>query len=77
MITIYSTTTCAKCKFMKAFMERNNIPFTEVNIEEDMKAKAMLLSLNKMELPVISHDATILSGDFNSLKAQVLATKEN
>jgi mycoredoxin len=46
MLKIYSTTWCGYCARLKKQMEREGIPFTEVNIEEDETAAKFVESVN-------------------------------
>lgn len=34
-ITVYTTTRCPYCTMLKGFLAQNNIPFQEVNVEND------------------------------------------
>ncbi|MDN4493042.1 glutaredoxin domain-containing protein [Ureibacillus aquaedulcis] len=34
-VTVYTTTTCPYCTMVKGFLSQNNIPFKEVNVEND------------------------------------------
>ena len=64
MVKIYTSPTCGKCKQLKAFCEKNEIAITEVDITEDFKVRAYLLSKNRMDLPVVEKDGVILEGSF-------------
>jgi mycoredoxin len=46
MLTVYSTTWCGYCLRLKTMLERADIPFTEVNIEEDEAAAEMVMAVN-------------------------------
>ncbi|GAA1904142.1 mycoredoxin [Streptomyces sodiiphilus] len=45
-LTMYSTTWCGYCRRLKKQMEREGIPFTEVNIEHDPEAAALVEKAN-------------------------------
>ncbi|MQA25694.1 MAG: mycoredoxin, partial [Micromonosporaceae bacterium] len=45
-LTMYSTPWCGYCRRLKSQMERENIPFTVVDIEEDPAAAEYVMSLN-------------------------------
>jgi mycoredoxin len=46
MLTVYTTTWCGYCKRLKKMLDRESIPYTEVNIEEDDAAAALVESVN-------------------------------
>lgn len=43
-VTVYTTTTCPYCTMVKGFLSQNNIPFKEVNVENDPATMEMLVS---------------------------------
>lgn len=45
-ITMFSTTWCGYCRVLKNHLKRENIPFTEVNVEEDPAAEAIVIEAN-------------------------------
>uniref|UniRef100_UPI0015F10A85 glutaredoxin family protein n=1 Tax=Streptomyces phytophilus TaxID=722715 RepID=UPI0015F10A85 len=45
-VTMYSTTWCGYCRRLKSQMDREGIPFEEVNIEQDPKSAAYVESVN-------------------------------
>nr|WP_281356970.1 mycoredoxin [Fodinicola acaciae] len=45
-VTMYSTPWCGYCKRLKAQMNREAIPFAEVDIERDPKAAEFVMSVN-------------------------------
>lgn len=45
-ITIYSTTTCAFCHVLTAWLEKENIPYTKKNTDENESALAEFMSVN-------------------------------
>ncbi|KKB41425.1 glutaredoxin family protein [Bacillus thermotolerans] len=42
-VTVYSTNTCPYCEMMKAFLQAQDIPFKEVNVQQDRKAAQRLV----------------------------------
>jgi mycoredoxin len=46
MLTVYTTTWCGYCLRLKAMLERADIPFTEVDIEQDEAAAKIVASVN-------------------------------
>jgi mycoredoxin len=43
---LYSTTTCGPCIRLKQRLRELDVPFTEVNVEEDEAAAAWVMSVN-------------------------------
>ena len=46
-IRMYSTTWCGDCRRSKRFLEAHQIPFEEINIDEDRQAAEVVLTINK------------------------------
>ena len=46
MLTMYSTTWCGYCSRLKSQLDREGIPYTEVNIEQDAEAAQFVMSVN-------------------------------
>ncbi|MCD0447432.1 mycoredoxin [Glycomyces sp. A-F 0318] len=46
MITMYSTTWCGYCKRLKMALDREEILFKEVNIEDDPEAAEWVMGVN-------------------------------
>ncbi|NNM45850.1 mycoredoxin [Knoellia koreensis] len=45
-VTMFTTSWCGYCNRLKAQMGRENIPFTEVNIEQEPEAVAFVMEVN-------------------------------
>ena len=45
-VTMYSTVWCGYCRRLKAQMEREGIPYVEVDIEHDPAAAELVMSVN-------------------------------
>ena len=45
-IVVYSTSWCSDCKRAKKFLDKNNIPYIEVDIDEDETGKAFVMEMN-------------------------------
>jgi glutaredoxin-like protein len=45
-IRMYSTSWCGDCRRSKRFLESHQVPFEEINIEEDPQAAQIVLALN-------------------------------
>ena len=46
MLTMYSTSWCGYCHRLKAQLDRENIPYEVVDIEQDPKAADYVMSVN-------------------------------
>jgi len=45
-ITIYTTTTCPYCDRAKALLKRKNLPFEEINVEDENARNLMVQKAN-------------------------------
>jgi glutaredoxin 3 len=62
-VTIYTTSTCGFCRVAKQYFASNHIPFTEVNVERDMrKAEEMIRKSGQMGVPVIEVNGKVIVG---------------
>jgi glutaredoxin len=52
-VTVYSTPTCMQCKVLKGYLDRENLPYEEVNVEEEMGMLNELSELGFAGLPVV------------------------
>lgn len=51
-ITVYSTTTCPYCDMMKNFLDQQNIPYTNVDVQKDpIAAKRLVETTGQMGVP--------------------------
>jgi len=63
MIKIYGTNVCPYCKLAKEYFTKNNIEFTEYNVQEDEKALSeMVKKSGQMGVPVIDINDKIIIG---------------
>ena len=46
LVTMYTTDWCGYCVRLKKLMQREGIPFSEVNIERDEKAAELVMQAN-------------------------------
>jgi|TARA_B110000438_G_scaffold191321_1_gene182955 glutaredoxin len=51
-ITMYSRSMCSDCVRSKAFLDKNKIPYKEINILEDTQAQKIVINLNDGEARV-------------------------
>ena len=59
-VTIYSTTTCATCHLVTNWLEKQTIPFTKKNTDEDAAAMAEFMTVND---GMIGVPFTVITGD--------------
>jgi mycoredoxin len=45
-LVMFTTTWCGYCVRLKRFLDRESIPYSEVNIEDDPDAAAFVMSVN-------------------------------
>ena len=51
-ITVYTTSTCPYCDMMKIFLKEKEIPFKEVNIQQDpIAANRLVQTTGQMGVP--------------------------
>jgi mycoredoxin len=46
VITIYSTTWCGYCRRLKSQLDREGVPYVEVDIEQDPAAAEIVMKVN-------------------------------
>lgn len=62
-VKIYTTPTCAYCRMTKAFFEKNNIQYQELNVASDLKAREEMIHVSgQLGVPVITVDGEIVIG---------------
>ena len=80
MIKMYTTTWCGDCQITKNFLNRFNVPFEEVNIEQDPAAAEYVMSVNggRRSVPTLVYngDAESLS-NFSRAKLEAFLAKHN
>lgn len=54
MITVYSKQDCMPCKFTKKFLTEHNIPFKNVDVDEEPEALEILKQHGFFTLPVVA-----------------------
>ena len=59
MLTIYSKTVCPYCVNAKNYLRAKNIPFREINIEQDSEAREFIQSQGLRTVPQIFMDGKI------------------
>jgi len=62
-VKVYSTESCPWCHKAKEFLKEHNIPFEDINVGEDEKARnEMIEKSGQMGVPVIDIKGEILVG---------------
>lgn len=77
MLTMYTTTWCGYCTRLKAFLHREGIDYTEINIELDDEAAETVMAVNRGNRTVptlVFPDGTALTNPtIAEIKAQLAA----
>jgi glutaredoxin 3 len=59
MLTVYSKTVCPYCVQAKNFLKSKNIPFEEINIEEQPEAREFIMTAGHRTVPQIYHNGEL------------------
>ncbi|MPQ42355.1 glutaredoxin family protein [Clostridium tarantellae] len=63
MIKVYTTNSCPWCVKAKQYLEKKQIPFTELNVQSDMAAREEMVKKSKqMGVPVLDVNGTVIVG---------------
>ena len=69
MLTLYTKNNCGYCLQAKALLKNNDIPYEEVNIETDTKARDFVITEGHRTMPQIYKDGKLfVEGGFTGLK---------
>ena len=69
MLTIYSKNNCGYCVQAKSLLKNNDVPFEEINIEEDADQMQFILSEGHRTMPQIYKDGKLfVEGGFQGLQ---------
>lgn len=52
-VTVYSKTGCMQCIFTKKWLKERNVPYTELNVEEDNESLSVVKEMGYQAVPVI------------------------
>ncbi len=62
-VKIYTTNHCPYCVMAKEFFKKNNVSYTEINVEENVAAaEEMVEKSGQLGIPVIDIDGKIIVG---------------
>jgi glutaredoxin 3 len=62
-VKIYTTSWCVYCRAAKDFFKANNIPFDEIDVENDQKAQEeMIHKSGQLGVPVIEVNGEVFVG---------------
>ncbi|MDA3835270.1 MAG: glutaredoxin domain-containing protein [Spirochaetales bacterium] len=62
-VASYTTPSCGYCKLAKDWFKKNNIPFTEYNVAQDMsRAQEMVKKSGQMGVPVVDVNGKVVVG---------------
>lgn len=80
MVKMYTTNWCGDCHVTKNFLKKLEVPFEEINIEENPEAADYVMQVNggRRSVPTLEYngDATSLSG-FTRAKLDAFLDKHN
>lgn len=69
MLTIYSKNNCGYCVQAKTMCKSHDIPFEEINIEEDATAYDFIISEGHRTMPQVYINGELLEGGYTGMKA--------
>lgn len=52
-VTVYTKNDCQPCRLTKSYLDRNNIPYNEFNVEDDPVAMAWVKDMGYQSVPVV------------------------
>lgn len=62
-VTVYSTKNCPYCRMTKAFLDKNKIPYSSIDVGEDAEAAKKMVSLSGQRgVPVITVNDEVIVG---------------
>lgn len=61
-VIVYSSNTCPYCTLAKNYLEEKGVAFVEKNVQTDKEARAELMSMGHMGVPVLVIDGEQIVG---------------
>ena len=72
-VTVYSTPTCSWCNTLKAWLQKNNIRYSDIDVSQDQKAaEALILRSGQQGVPQTDINGQIVVGFNQPLLKQLL-----
>ena len=69
MLTVYTKNNCGFCMMAKALLNKHDMAYQEVNIEDDEDLKMFMISQGHRTMPQIYQDSELfVEGGFQGLK---------
>ena len=67
MVKLYTTSTCPRCQALKGMFKEGEIPYEEINIEEDFVARAKLIENDIYQVPALEVNGVVKTGEIEEL----------
>ncbi len=75
-VKIYTTPSCVFCKMTKEFFEANQVPYQELNVAADAKAREEMISKSgQFGVPVTDVEGTLVIGFDKGRLTELLGIK--
>jgi len=76
-VKVFSTPTCVYCVTLREYLEKNNIPFDDIDVSKDEKElEEMVKKSKQMGVPVIAIDEEFIVGFDKKRIDRLLKIKE-
>ncbi len=63
MVKIYSTPTCVYCKSLKEYLDKNKVPYQDIDVSQNEKELETMVAISgQMGVPVIDIDGNVVIG---------------
>jgi glutaredoxin len=69
MLEVYSKEQCPYCDMAKQLLDKYEIPYTVIKVDEDDAARDFLVWQGLRSVPQIFHEGELIKGGFQGLKA--------
>jgi len=69
-VTVYTAPGCAYCLFVENFLKNNKVPFEEIDVSKDRRAKQRMMKISGQEnVPVTEIGGAVIAGyDLKKMK---------
>jgi len=76
-VTVFSTKNCPYCRMVKAFLDRNHVPYTNLDVGEDREAAERMVALSGQRgVPVITVNSEVIIGFDSQRLNELFGTPE-